>query len=117
MRSARDMQRFLPLFALVLVVLWAPAYADARGEISALEMREKCRGIEAAPVSGHEIAVNTTRYPEALTCWGAFQAIRQASRYFYEGSGGTLPMFLPDVCSSQGGRIQPAEVLIRVFTH
>src|SRR5215813_2607977 len=85
----------------------------ANAEISALEMRQKCRGVEAAIINGDEIAFDTNNHPEVLTCWGAFSTLHQQSLWFDYGGA---PIFLPGVCSTVNGHGQKAVVLVRVFS-
>jgi hypothetical protein len=84
----------------------------ALAEISALEMRQKCRGVEVARLNGDQIFLDTQHYPDALTCWGAFSTLHQQSLWFDRAA----PIFLPDVCSITNGHGQKAVVLVRVFT-
>jgi hypothetical protein len=86
----------------------------ACAEISALEMRHSCRGIEAATLHGDDVYMDTAKYPNAFICWGAFSTLHQASLYFYEPN---RPTFLPDVCPMRDNHGQKAVVLVKVFTH
>ena len=100
----------------VAVVTFLTMHARAASaEISALEMRQKCRGVEAAPLNGDQVFMDTRKYPEALTCWGAFTVLHQASLWF-KSSNNKEPIFLPGVCSITNGHGQKAVVLVKVFT-
>src|SRR5262245_23508083 len=87
----------------------------ARAEISALEMRQKCRGIEAAGLNGDKVFMDTRKYPDVLTCWGAFSTLHQQSLWFDDETRQT-PIFLPGVCSITNRHGQRAVVLVKVFT-
>lgn len=106
------MKRLIILTFLGLVV-WGSAES---AEISALEMRQNCRGIEAARLNGDQILMDTTKYPKALTCWGAFNALHQQSLWFYDDETRQTPIFLPGVCSITNGHGQMVVVLVKVFT-
>lgn len=81
LRAIRNIRRrigresTLCLFVITVVTITAgQAHSDT---ISALEMRQDCRGVEAATSTRGEITMNVTRYPNALTCYGAFAALAQ----------------------------------------
>ncbi|MGB6176906.1 MAG: hypothetical protein WBF43_11375 [Methylocella sp.] len=86
----------------------------ANGEISALEMRQNCRGVEAAPLHGDNVIFNTTKYPDVFVCWGAFSVLHQESLYYDEASPDN-PIFLRGVCSLTEGHGQRVVVLVKVL--
>jgi hypothetical protein len=102
------MKRLIILACLALVVFGTVASA----EISALEMRQNCRGVEAARLNGDQIFLDSSKYPNALTCWGSFSTLHQQSLWFDDAT----PIFLPGVCSITNGHGQKAVVFVKVFT-
>jgi hypothetical protein len=100
---------------IVVMCLTSPI-ARAGSEITALEMRQKCRGIEAARLNGENLLLETGKYPDALTCWGAFSTLHQQSLWV-DSSARLNPIFLPGVCAITNGHGQKAVVLVKVFTH
>lgn len=105
---------YLAAFVLAATyLLIGGANAGQDGEISAVEMRQDCRGLEAAKLRGDLVSMDTARYPEVLICWGAFNALHlEGLRVSENGSG----IFLPDVCLVTDGHGQKAVVMMRVFT-
>lgn len=96
---------------------------SARGDtISALEMRQDCRGIEAAPSRRGEISMNITRDPGILTCYGAFSALTQEIAFLnsqtVEWRQTAESLFLPGVCAfAAGDNSVSVKVTVAVFTH
>lgn len=109
--------RFMCILILVIITtIIRVSYAQAEnGEISALEMRQECQGVESARLDGDELFINTSKFPHAMTCWGAFSTLHQLSLYYIGPH--ESPAFLKDVCPNKHGHGQKAIVLIRVFTH
>jgi hypothetical protein len=100
--------------ALLAVIALTNVTERACGDtISALEMRQVCRGVEAATSARGGITMNVTKYPNALTCYGAFYALTQEIN---SQTGESI--FLPGVCvlSSYDNRIG-VKMLVMVFTH
>jgi hypothetical protein len=89
------------------------AYSDT---ISALEMRQHCRGVEAATSSRGEISMNVTKYSNALTCFGAFSALTQEIALLDNQTYESL--IIPGVCVFLAGNNRVSvKVLVAVFSH
>lgn len=65
--------------AVAPALMLEPANAAGNGDISALTMRQYCRGVEAVTVRGDVLYTDTSKYPYADTCWGAFSTLHQES--------------------------------------
>jgi hypothetical protein len=107
----------LALFAIAPALMLAPAHASDDGEISALTMRQYWRGVEEATMIGDVLYnTDTSKYPYANTCWGAFSTLHQEG-LLVEDMETLVSMFLPGVCMTKNGHGQAATVLVAVFTH
>ncbi len=89
--------------------------ADNDSEVSAVEMRQYCRGMEAASLeSNGMIELDPEKYPDVLECFGASETLHQETLAVNENDSS---LFLPGVCASTNGRGTQAFVLMKVFTH
>jgi hypothetical protein len=109
------------IFAVLLVVLAVTGATEraAHGDtISALDMRRDCRGIDVASPVGGEISMDVTRYPNILTCFGAFSAIAQEIASVNDNRHTAESVFLPGVCAfADGNNRIGVKVLVAVFVH
>jgi len=106
----------LALLLVVIVVTDATGRSAHGDTISALEMRQHCRGVEAATSTRGEIAMNVTHYSDVLTCFGAFSALTQEMGLLNAPT--TESLFLPGVCAFEtGDPVLSGKVLVAVFTH
>lgn len=105
------------IFVLLLAVVITVTGRSVRGDtISALEMRQDCQGVEAAASTRGEISINVTRYPRALTCFGAFSALTQEIAIVNSGTAESA--FLPGVCVlATGYGSVSVKLLVAVFAH
>jgi hypothetical protein len=103
-------------FAIAPALMLAPANAGSNGEISALTMRQYCRGVEAETIRDDVIYTETSTYPYAATCVGAFNTLHQES-LLVEDRETLASTLLPSVCLIKNGHGQAVTVLVAVFTH
>jgi hypothetical protein len=105
------------IYTMCLVVATFVGSPLAPDTISALEMRQDCRGMELVRSESGQITMNVSKYPHILICYGAFITLHQAISYVNDSnSKPLLPLFLPDVCIFRHYNTPPAvQVLVNVF--